>query len=392
MLFRPPELEAAESSVLSEIERLRATLTYATGTPTRWFGLLRRNTFAHAIRGSNAIEGFRVTKDDAAAAVDEEEPSIDPKDEAWMAVSGYRASMTFVLQKAGDPFFSYSAEMLKVLHFMMVGYDMSKNPGRWRPGAIFVHDQSTGERVYEGPPSESVHPLVEELIAELSSKDTTSPFVRAAMAHLNLVMIHPFSDGNGRMARCLQTLALASSGITAPLFSSIEEYLGANTRDYYDVLAKTGRGAWHPENDTRAWIRFCLTAHYRQAMTLLRRTRLLQKVFDELEVLVGRLGLPERSIVPLGNAALGYRLRNTTYRSQADVTDAVAGNDLRQLVKMKLLVPHGEKRGRFYLASASVKAIRDKFAEPKSIADPFAEPKAVAPVDAGPFLPGMQNR
>jgi hypothetical protein len=189
-------------------------------------------------------------------------------------------------------------------------------------------------------------------------------------------MIHPFSDGNGRMARCLQTLALASSGITAPLFSSIEEYLGANTRDYYDVLAKTGRGAWHPENDTRAWIRFCLTAHYRQAMTLLRRTRLLQKVFDELEVLVGRLGLPERSIVPLGNAALGYRLRNTTYR----------------LVKMKLLVPHGEKRGRFYLASASVKAIRDKFAEPKSIADPFAEPKAVAPVDAGPFLPGMQNR
>jgi len=41
------------------------------------------------------------------------------------------------------------------------------------------------------------------------------------MAHLNLVMIHPFSDGNGRMARCLQTLVLGREGILEPEFSSL---------------------------------------------------------------------------------------------------------------------------------------------------------------------------
>jgi Fic family protein len=52
------------------------------------------------------------------------------------------------------------------------------------------------------------------------------------MAHLNLVMIHPFRDGNGRMARALATLVLTRSDIGEPEFCSIEEWLGANTEDY----------------------------------------------------------------------------------------------------------------------------------------------------------------
>jgi len=51
---------------------------------------------------------------------------------------------------------------------------------------------------------------------------------------------------------------------------SVEEYLGRNTQAYYDVLGEVGRGSWHPENDARPWIRFNLTAHLRQARTMLR--------------------------------------------------------------------------------------------------------------------------
>jgi len=372
MLFLTPDLGQAELAVLAETDRLRAELNYAARTPLRWYGLLRRSTFARAIRGSNAIEGYRVTVDDAMAAVEGEEP-IDPKAEAWLAVSGYRTAMTFVLQKAEDEFFTFSAELLKALHFMMVGYDLKRNPGRWRPGPIYVRDEETGEQVYEGPAWETMPGLIDALLAELNAVNSTPPLVRAAMAHLNLVMIHPFSDGNGRMARCLQTLVLARTGVTAPLFSSIEEYLGRNTRDYYEVLAEVGGGAWHPERDASPWIRFCLTAHYRQAMTLLRRTREIQKICDQIEAMLRRLKLPERGVLALADAALGYRVRNTTYRSAADVSEAVAGNDLRALVKAQLLEPHGEKRGRFYLASPQIKEIRAKVAEPKVVPDPFKE-------------------
>jgi Fic family protein len=69
------------------------------------------------------------------------------------------------------------------------------------------------------------------------------------------------------MARALQTLVLTRERIAAPVFSSIEEYLGRNTQAYYDILAEVGAGSWNPHRNARPWIRFCLTAHYRQAMT-----------------------------------------------------------------------------------------------------------------------------
>jgi Fic family protein len=390
MLFSAPDLDESEVVVIKEVGRLREMLNYAARQPKRWFGLLRRSTFAKAIRGSNTIEGFDVTVDDAVAAVEGEEP-IDPKDEAWLAVTGYRTAMTFALQKVEDNYFAYSPELLKSLHFMMVGYDLSKNPGRWRPGPIFVRDETTGVQVYEGPPIEVAPSLVDELLAALNAQSSVPSVVRAAMAHLNLVMIHPFSDGNGRMGRALQTLVMARSGITAPLFSSIEEYLGRNTRAYYDILADVGNGAWHPERSAKRWVRFCLTAHYRQAMTLLRRTREIQKLCDELEVIIKQLGLPERCVLALADAALGYKVRNPTYRSAADVSNVVAKRDLAALVKVGLLIPEGETRGRVYLPAASVMAIRRKVAEPKSIPDPFVEPPAVQAQasDAQIVLPGM---
>lgn len=56
-------------------------------------------------------------------------------------------------------------------------------------------------------------------------------------------MIHPFRDGNGRMARALQTLAASRGGLAEPTFCSMEEWLGVNTEDYYRILALTGAGS-----------------------------------------------------------------------------------------------------------------------------------------------------
>src|ERR1700683_2680868 len=112
MLFRTPTLDALELDVLRTIEELKASLNYATSAPARWTGVLRRNAFARAVRGSNSIEGYNVTMEDAIAAVEGEEP-MDARTEAWMAVVGYRRALTFVLQRAEDPHFRHSAEVLK---------------------------------------------------------------------------------------------------------------------------------------------------------------------------------------------------------------------------------------------------------------------------------------
>lgn len=364
-------LDHQELDVIGKIEDVRKTLNYALSSPGRWFGLLRRSTLARCIQGSNSIEGYNVSPEDALAAVDGLDPTL-AKGLDWLAVIGYRKAMTFVLQLANDPHFTFNEGFLRSLHFMMLDYDLTKNPGKWRPGPIFVRDEQKNIMVYEGPDAAKTPGLVKELIESLNDQKDMPVIVRAALGHLNLVMIHPFSDGNGRMARCLQTLILAREGILAPQFSSIEEYLGRNTHEYYSVLAETGKGSWNPHNDPKPWLRFCLTAHYRQAMTLLRRSKETSRMWDQLEMEVNRRGLSDRVIPSLMDAAFGYAVRNSTHRSHADISELSASRDLKQLVESGFLVPEGDKRGRTYRPSPWLRAVRDAAREPKQVDDPFS--------------------
>jgi len=377
MLIRTPTLSRADATAVARVEELRRQLRIYTTQPRRWVGSLRRTALARAIQGSNSIEGIIVNLDDAVAAVEDEEP-LDAETETWRAIVGYRNAMTYVLQLARDPHFALNEALIKSLHFMMTGHDLRTNPGTWRPGVIYVRNDSTGEIVYEGPDATEVPTLVTELVEELARNDQGVPaLARAAMAHLNLVMIHPFSDGNGRMARCLQTLVLAREGILEPQFASVEEYLGANTEAYYRVLADVGRGRWDPKADAQPWLRFMVTAHYRQAITLLSRVKHSEALWALVEELATADKVPTRSLPALFEAASGRRLRRGAYLAiaEAPLSEAAATRDLRQLVDAELLEAHGEKRGRYYRAAPKLAALYQRAPSPRSsaMADPYAE-------------------
>ena len=358
MLFAVPELDARELEVLADIEDLKQRLRHQLHEPRRWYGSLRRLSIARAIQGSNSIEGFDANLDDAAAVAIGEEP-LEADQETRLALKGYRDAMTYVLQLADDEDFVYSSQVLKALHFMMTSYDLRNRPGRWRAGAVYVRNEESGEIVYQGPEIDQVPALMEELAEHLNGP-CDRRVVQAAMAHLNLVMIHPFRDGNGRMARCLQSLVLARGGVLAPVFMSIEEYLGRDTQKYYDVLAEVGRGSWQPGNDARPWIRFILTAHLRQARTMLRRVRETERLWVSIEDMIRALDFPERVMPVLFDAASGLRVRNATYRASLEdvgegpISEQTASRDLQRLVHAGLLRPVGEKRGRFYAGSAEL--------------------------------------
>jgi len=208
MLYKTPRLSARERKVLQDIATVRDNLRNRISVPRRWVGVLRRNTLARAIRGSNSIEGFNVTADDAIAAAEGEEP-LEAEREAWLNVVGYRNALTYVLQLATDPHFSYNEGFIRSMHYMMLLHDLPKHPGLWRPGPIYIRDEARREIVFEGPDADRVPALISELVSVLNSDREGAAVIRGAMSHLNFVLIHPFSDGNGRMARCLQTLVLA---------------------------------------------------------------------------------------------------------------------------------------------------------------------------------------
>jgi Fic family protein len=381
MVYRTPECGPLELRVLGLIDDARQQLRFRLSEPRRWSGSLRRMAFARAVQGSNSIEGYNASLDDVLAAVDDE-PTLNADEETRAALAGYRDAMTYVLQLAQDDQpTGVDDGLLKALHFMMIKHDLDKNPGRWRPGEIYVHNDETGVIVYEGPSSDRVPELIDAAIEELESSQAPV-LVRAAIAHLNLVMVHPYKDGNGRMARALQTLVLARERIVAPVFSSIEEYLGRNTQAYYDVLAEVGEGAWNPSNSARPWIRFCLTAHYHQAMTHLRRIEEAESLWSAASGLASEKGLSERAAAGLYDAAYGIRLRNAMYRRLVtetfgeEISELTASRDLKALVDAEVLESVGQGRGRYYLPTAAVIDLRIKVREsrpPRSTVDPFTQ-------------------
>ena len=173
------------------------------------------------------------------------------------------------------------------------------------------------------------------------------------------------------MGRCLQTLVLARAGTVNPIFASIEEYLGRNTADYYAVLGEVGGGSWNPLRDTKPWIRFSLTAHFRQATTLLNRSRYYAEVFEASETLAKDRGLDTRVAFALADAAIGYRVRNATYRPNADVSQKTATRDLSDLVEAGLLEKLGKKRGTYYVRSEMLATLMSRIPPPQRVPDPF---------------------
>jgi Fic family protein len=388
MIYQIPQIEVVDRAVVRLIHEQRAQLKHNINqSPIRWKGFLRRNTFARAMRGSNSIEGINATLDDAVAIIDDEKPeTVD--DETRAALLGYRNAMTYVLRVFDDPYFELHPQVLKSIHFMMLHYDMTKRPGQWRTGGIFIIREPENETVYEGPDAEFVPELIDELVSQIKTAADTDAMVRAAMAHLNLTMIQPFKDGNGRMARALQTLIMAQEGILSPVFCSIEEWLGRNTQAYYAILSDVGKGAWNPGNDALPWVRFCLRAHYQQGATLIRRNKEIGDVWEAISKLVESYQLPSRTELALMDAAFGFSVRNGPYRTEHEISDVVASRDLKKLCDVDLLVPVGEKRGRFYKATKKLEEIRARYRYNKKLADPY-ELAMASLAGNQPSLPGI---
>jgi len=370
-IFAPPQLSGRDEAVLGEIDSIRQDLSQVLRAPRRWEGGLRRAAQAKAIRGSNSIEGYLVSEDDAAAAVDDE-PALAADQKTWAEILGYRRVLTYVLNVGTGPDFVLDEGVIRAMHFMLLEHELSKSPGRYRTGPIYVTDDE-GRTSYTAPEARIVPELMGAMVSQTNAS-RAHPVINGAMAHLNLVMIHPFRDGNGRMGRALQTLVFAMDHVLEPPFSSIEEWLGANTADYYYVLAVTGAGAWNPQRSTLLWVRFNLRAHHLQAQTVQRRFAEANQQWAFIDKALDEHRLPERVGDALFDAWLGFRLTRPRYVSHTQVDERQATRDLARMTDLGLLAAHGQTKGRHYTAGPVLAAARDQLrAARQPLADPYPE-------------------
>ncbi len=124
--------------------------------------------------------------------------------------------------------------------------------GKYRTGDMQVVSGAMGkEKVhYQAPSADRVPAEMETFIAWVNGEEGIDAVLKAAIAHLWFVSIHPFDDGNGRIARALTDMLLARSESCAKRFYSMSAAVKTMQKDYYDVLERTQRG----DGDITEWL------------------------------------------------------------------------------------------------------------------------------------------
>ncbi len=360
MIFSTPRLNRQLGQQLAKLDTLRQELGQKEGGKFRWMGTLRRLVKASAVEGSTSIEGFTVPEAEAVMLVSSGE-AADSSDKNQLAVACYSRAMDHVSVLAADPSFRWLDRVILDLHFDACHFQTDANPGQWRTGPVSVTG-SGGRIVYQAPDKADVPALMAEVVDWLEKGDLNSHIaVRAAMTHLHAVSVHPFSDGNGRGARILQSLVLARGGLVSAEFASIEQYLGANTPAYYSALHAAQGDRYDPSRDVTNWVKFCLAAHIDQAQTRLDQIRQAAARWDALEQLAEDRSWPERVVIALEQCLIGGTDR-ATYAFEADISLATASSDLRRLVDAGLVAQHGRGRSTHYRASTQlidISVVRD---------------------------------
>jgi Fic/DOC family len=355
VLYATPPLDAKLHRRLVDLDTLHRRLGREVATPAAWMGALRRLAQALAVESSTSIEGFHVPHEEALGIVAGRTP-VDPDDENGMAVACYARAMDHVGAMSDDPSFRWLDRVILDLHFDACRFQRDKRPGRWRTGPVGVTG-GDGRIVYQAPDASEVPGLMQEVVDWLEHGDRDAHVaVRAAMAHLHVVSVHPFHDGNGRVSRIVQSLVLARDGIVSPEFASIEEHLGTHTAEYSEALRRVqGAGRYDPASDARSWVMFCVDAHVEQARRRLAQIEQAADRWERLEQLVVGRGWPDRLVIALEQALLGGTDRSR-YAAEADIALVTATGDLRRLLDAGLLAPLGAGRATRYAPSEALRA------------------------------------
>lgn len=343
------------ASDLDRLEELRRRLDSGT-LPRRWAGRLRRELEAESTAASTGMEGVPVTVEEVRRILAGDRPSAVSMSDVRL-VEGYRDAMSFVLRRADDPGFSWQTELILGIHDRVLGGSFALGAGRFRSGQVFLAIAGEARQVYEPPNAGLVPALVEELagFAQARAAELPAP-VLAALIHVRLAGIHPFSDGNGRTARILASLAMYRGGFTRAEFTSLEEWWGAHRDDYYAAFECLGAG-WKEDVQVTPFVEAHVRAQRLQVDALSLKEAAERQLWQVLEdIATEDLGAPPRVADALYDAFFGREVTNRYYRGLTDVSVATATNDLARLEASGLVRATGAGRSAAYQGNEALVA------------------------------------
>lgn len=219
---------------------------------------LRQVALIQSVESSNRIEGVTAPPDRIAALIREK---VTPQNRSEAEIAGYRDVLGTIHASASDV--PFSERVVLQFHRDLMKYGTVPG-GVWKPVQNEIEEvRADGTRFVRFRPTEP-H-LTPDAMQELHQafrqnlkEGRHEPLILVALYVLDFLCIHPFTDGNGRMARLLSVLALYHQGYEIGRYISLERVIEQTKESYYDTLYRASQG-WHEDrHDPMPWVDYWL--------------------------------------------------------------------------------------------------------------------------------------
>jgi Fic family protein len=340
---------------MERIDRLR-WLFGNLGLDPRYEDWFRHRAWVRTLHGTTRIEGNSLNDVEVEQLLERRAPA---RQKDALEVVASREALAFVDIIATRRGLRIDEHVIREIHRRVLdAIDPMLRPGEYRRGENRVAD-AEGNLLFSTPISGDVPDLMHRFGGWLRGRaDGHPPTVVAALAHLELVAIHPFYDGNGRTARALSRLLLVRGGYALSGLVSLDAYLDLQRREYFAAIRSSLGRTYAPGYDATRFVCYFLAAIAGAAEHVLSRIKGVAEVLRALgqATAAGTIGAPV--VDGLVYTWINGSIRPADYRAISRRTGPSATRDLARAVAAGYLVATGETRVRRYVAGPKLQAVR----------------------------------
>ncbi|KKS24550.1 MAG: hypothetical protein UU81_C0005G0008 [Microgenomates group bacterium GW2011_GWC1_41_8] len=330
------------------IEGAREVIHNAPMVPA-WEKKFQEDAIVRQVHHGTHLEGNELNYSEAAQVVAGNEVIGRPRD--IQEVINYRNVIDFIgqLSTSEAEKIEITDELILKLHKLTTDRILpEEKSGKYRITQVVVKNSETGEVSFRPPAALEVPVLMDNLIAWLNTGSSdVHPVLTSGIAQYEMVRIHPFVDGNGRVARSVATLALYQKGYDIRRFFSMEEYYDKNAVGYYNALQSVGKH----DGDLTHWLEYFTEG---LAIELTRIKERIQKLSTDIH-LKEKLGgkqvyLTERQIKIVEHIqSIGYLQNKMFPQLFSMISEDTSLREIADLIEKGILIKRGKTKGARYV-------------------------------------------
>jgi len=330
---------------ISTIEAVEEVIKHAPILPL-WEKEFREDAIVRSVHHGTHIEGNKLEKDEAHDVLRGKEVMARARD--VQEVINYRTVIDFIDQESKKKNTQITEQLIHHIHDIVVKNILEHSQsGKYRTKQVVIKNSETGEVTFKPPVPLEVPYLMKEFIAWTNniSDDELHPILKAGIAHHELVRIHPYIDGNGRVARVLATLVLLMGGYDIRRFFSLEEYYDKDAIAYYENLQRATLG------DMTTWLEYFTFGASVEFVRVKDKILRLSRDAKMKENFGGKqIFLTDRQIKLIEYMQdIGYIQNKAFSELFPDLSEDSVLRDLKELMKNKLVKKIGKTKAARYV-------------------------------------------